>query len=112
MPAVKDCRADSHTRHTLPGPAEAFASKGAWTGQRAPADGCGLPRPECLSAGARGAQEVACVAFSPDGRLIAAQGGAPEWNLVIWNWEKSKVAGMFRTCNASGAPVHQARPAK
>ncbi len=51
------------------------------------------------------------MAFSPDGRLIAAQGGAPEWNLVIWNWEKSKVAGMFRTCNASGSPVHQARPA-
>lgn len=49
-----------------------------------------------------------CLAFSPDNRLLAAQGGAPEWNLVIWNWEKAKVAGMLRTCNATGAPVHQA----
>ena len=55
------------------------------------------------------AQEVVCLAFSPDNRLLAAQGGAPEWNLVIWNWEKAKVAGMLRTCNATGAPVHQAR---
>ena len=69
--------------------------------------------PECRRAGT---QEVACVAFSPDGRLIAAQGGAPEWNLVIWNWEKSKVAGMFRTCNAArrarapGTPGIASRP--
>lgn len=49
-----------------------------------------------------------CLAFSPDNRLLAVQGGAPEWNLVIWNWEKAKVAGMQRTCNATGAPVHQA----
>ena len=49
-----------------------------------------------------------CLAFSPDNQLLAAQGGAPEWNLVIWNWEKAKVAGMLRTCNATGAPVHQA----
>ena len=54
------------------------------------------------------AHEVVCLAFSPDNRLLAAQGGAPEWNLVIWNWEKAKVAGMLRTCNATGAPVHQA----
>ena len=53
---------------------------------------------------------MACLAFSPDGRLLAAQGGPPEWVLVAWNWEKSKAAGVVRTCSAAGAPVHQARP--
>ena len=47
------------------------------------------------------------MAFSPDGRLLAAQGGAPEWNLVLWVWEKSKVVTSVKTTNAAGNPVYQ-----
>lgn len=47
------------------------------------------------------------MAFSPDGRLLAAQGGAPEWNLVLWVWEKSKVVASVKTTNAAGNPIYQ-----
>ena len=30
------------------------------------------------------------VAFSPDGKWVIAQGGAPEWNVTLWNWERCK----------------------
>eukprot|EP00241_Pyramimonas_parkeae_P007877 CAMPEP_0114261564 /NCGR_PEP_ID=MMETSP0058-20121206/21223_1 /TAXON_ID=36894 /ORGANISM="Pyramimonas parkeae, CCMP726" /LENGTH=181 /DNA_ID=CAMNT_0001377145 /DNA_START=26 /DNA_END=567 /DNA_ORIENTATION=+ len=36
-------------------------------------------------------QEYACLAFSPDGKMLVSQGGAPEWTLIVWVWEKSKV---------------------
>lgn len=49
------------------------------------------------------------MAFSPDGRLLAAQGGSPEWNLVLWVWEKSKVVTSVKTTNATGNPVYQVR---
>jgi hypothetical protein len=49
------------------------------------------------------------MAFSPDGRLLAAQGGSPEWNLVLWVWEKSKVVTSVKTTNAAGNPVYQVR---
>ena len=45
--------------------------------------------------------------FSPDGRLLAAQGSAPEWNLVLWIWEKSKVVTSVKTTNNAGSPVYQ-----
>ena len=49
------------------------------------------------------------MAFSPDGRLLAAQGSAPEWNLVLWIWEKSKVVTNVKTTNNAGNPVYQVR---
>lgn len=51
------------------------------------------------------AQEYVSMAFSPDGKLLLAQGGAPEWNLVLWVWEKSKVAATIKTTNQQGLPV-------
>ena len=47
------------------------------------------------------------MSFSPDSKLLVAQGGAPEWNLVLWIWEKSKVASTFKTTNPTNSPVHQ-----
>ncbi len=52
-------------------------------------------------------QEIASITFSSDSKLLAAQGGAPEWNLVIWSWEKSKVLASVKTSNASGSPINQ-----
>lgn len=52
-------------------------------------------------------QEIASMAFSPDGRLLAAQGAAPEWNMVLWIWEKSKVVTSVKTTNNAGNPVYQ-----
>lgn len=46
------------------------------------------------------------MSFSPDGKMLVAQGGAPEWNLVLWLWEKSKVASSVKSTNQQGAPLH------
>lgn len=46
------------------------------------------------------------LSFSPDGKMLVAQGGAPEWNLVLWVWEKSKVAAAMKTTNQQGAPLY------
>ena len=41
-------------------------------------------------------QEYVCLAFSHDGAFLAAQGGGPEWNLAVWQWEKSKLSGVVK----------------
>ena len=53
----------------------------------------------------RVAQEYVSMAFSPDGKLLIAQGGAPEWNLVLWVWEKSKVACIVPSRQGGGASL-------
>ena len=45
--------------------------------------------------------------FSPDGKTLAAQGGAPEWNLILWIWEKTKVGSMIKSTNQQNMPVFQ-----
>lgn len=37
-----------------------------------------------------GSDRFVCMQFSADGRHLATQGGAPQWNLLHWNWERSK----------------------
>jgi len=37
-----------------------------------------------------GSDRFVCLQFSGDGRHLATQGGAPSWNLLYWNWERSK----------------------
>lgn len=54
-------------------------------------------------------QEYVSLSFSPDGKLLLAQGGAPDWNLLLWTWEKSKVASSVRSTNLQGSPVVQVR---
>lgn len=52
-------------------------------------------------------QEYVSLSFSPDGKLLLAQGGAPDWNLLLWAWEKSKLASSVRSTNLQGSPVVQ-----
>ena len=46
------------------------------------------------------------MSFSSDGKMLLAQGGAPEWNLMLWVWEKSKVSASVKTTNQQGSPVY------
>jgi len=37
-----------------------------------------------------GATHFVCLAFSPDSKYLVTLGGAPDWNLLYWTWEKSR----------------------
>jgi WD40 repeat protein len=62
-----------------------------------------LQSTECLS------KEFVSISFSSDSRVLIAQGGAPDWTLVIWSWEKSKQLGFLKmAANPSNTCVHAA----
>ena len=40
-------------------------------------------------------RSVHSLSFSADGKHVVVMGSGPEWNLVLLNWEKGKVAARF-----------------
>ena len=52
-------------------------------------------------------QEFTSLAFSPDSKYLIAQGGRPDWILVYWGWEKSKLMATFKTSPQQSNAVHQ-----
>lgn len=70
-----------------------------------------MKRRKVLLSSEAGSPEYVHLAFSPDEKYIIAQGGYPEWNAVLWLWEKSKVVFSVRTSNQQGSPVYQVRSA-
>lgn len=53
--------------------------------------------------------EFVSLAFSPDSKYLVAQGGEPDWTLLYWTWEKSKVMAVVKiTSPQPNAPVYQA----
>jgi hypothetical protein len=45
--------------------------------------------------------------FSADGRMLAAQGGAPNWKLLLWDVMATKVAASIRSVD--GTVAYQVR---
>lgn len=66
-----------------------------------------LKRRKVLNAADYGFTEFVSLAFSPDSKYLASQGGKPDWTLLYWTWEKSKVMATTKTTNQHGAPVYQ-----
>jgi len=55
-----------------------------------------------------GSHEFVCIAFSLDGKYLVAQGGGPEYNLVLWSMEgKTRVVDTICTSSIDGDPVFQ-----
>lgn len=55
-------------------------------------------------------QEYVALSFSADGKLIIAQGGPPEWNLILWVWEKGKQSASIKpSTNQQPFPICQVR---
>ncbi|XP_055956153.1 cilia- and flagella-associated protein 57 [Patella vulgata] len=52
--------------------------------------------------------EYVSLAFSPDSKYLVAQGGKPDWTLLYWTWEKSKVMATAKTSNPQNtADIYQ-----
>lgn len=55
-----------------------------------------------------GSREIRCLAFSSDGRFCLTQGAGPEWNLILWNIEKTvKIMGTVKISMSDDNPVNQ-----
>eukprot|EP01028_Stygiella_incarcerata_P004742 TRINITY_DN2061_c0_g1_i1.p1 TRINITY_DN2061_c0_g1~~TRINITY_DN2061_c0_g1_i1.p1 ORF type:complete len:1197 (+),score=341.87 TRINITY_DN2061_c0_g1_i1:223-3813(+) len=55
-----------------------------------------------------GSREIVSLSFSSDNRTLIAQGGAPEWNLMAWRWEKLRCLGSVCSSDAERSfPVYQ-----
>ena len=51
-------------------------------------------------------REYVSLAFSPDSKYLAAQSGDPDYTLLYWTWEKSKVMASIKS-NMNSSPVYQ-----
>jgi hypothetical protein len=54
-----------------------------------------------------GLQEFVSLAFSSDGKYLAAQAGTPDWMLALWVWEKSKLVATAKSTSQSGQTALQ-----
>jgi WD40 repeat protein len=52
-------------------------------------------------------REYVSMCFSPDCKFLLTQGGAPDWTLVNWQWEKARPLQYARVSNQAGAEIHQ-----
>lgn len=52
--------------------------------------------------------EYVSLAFSPDSKYLVGQGGKPDYTLLYWTWEKSKVMAFTKTTNPQhNPPIYQ-----
>ncbi|XP_022105499.1 cilia- and flagella-associated protein 57-like [Acanthaster planci] len=85
----------------------AVAEKGAEKATVTIYDLHSLRRRKVLSSADIQSNEIVSMAFSPDSKYLIAQGGRPDWTLVYWTWEKSKVMAVTKTTNATNNDVYQ-----
>ena len=56
-----------------------------------------LKRRRLLTATDSLSKEFVSIAFSPDSKQLMAQGGAPDWTLPMWTWEKAYFVASIKT---------------
>ncbi|XP_006813560.1 cilia- and flagella-associated protein 57-like [Saccoglossus kowalevskii] len=66
-----------------------------------------LRKRKVLSSSEVQSTEYVSLAFSPDSKYLIAQGGKPDWTLLYWTWEKSKVMAVTKTTNPQNNDVYQ-----
>ena len=67
-----------------------------------------LRKRKILSSNEVQSTEYVSLAFSPDSKYLVAQGGRPDWTLLYWTWEKSKVMAHTKTTNPqTSVPIYQ-----
>lgn len=67
-----------------------------------------LRKRKVLSSPDVASNEYVSLAFSPDSKYLVAQGGKPDYTLLYWTWEKSKVMAVTKTSNPqTNPPIYQ-----
>ena len=62
-------------------------------------------RRKVLNVSDLGSDRFVALHFSADGRHLVTQGGAPQWNLLYWNWERSKPLAQVQVTRDKGQPA-------
>eukprot|EP00002_Diphylleia_rotans_P000166 TRINITY_DN1008_c0_g1_i4.p1 TRINITY_DN1008_c0_g1~~TRINITY_DN1008_c0_g1_i4.p1 ORF type:complete len:1179 (-),score=303.89 TRINITY_DN1008_c0_g1_i4:414-3950(-) len=66
-----------------------------------------MKRRKVLSHPELATKEFVCMCFSADSKSLLAQGGDPDWTLVLWSWDKAKILASMKVSNATNSTVHQ-----
>ncbi|KAL7750132.1 hypothetical protein RI367_004304 [Sorochytrium milnesiophthora] len=66
-----------------------------------------LRKRKCLTLNAGDAKEFVSLSFSADSKYIITQGGAPDWMLYNWTWEKGKVIASVKVAAQRDCGVSQ-----
>jgi WD40 repeat protein len=53
------------------------------------------------------AKEFVCAAFSAENKFLITQGGAPDFTLVLWSWDKARPHGSVKVSNVTGSTIHE-----
>ena len=53
------------------------------------------------------AKEFVCCAFSGCNKFLITQGGAPDWTLVLWSWDKARPNGAVKVSNLTGSTIRE-----
>lgn len=77
----------------------AIAEKGAERATITVYDLHSLRKRKILSSTEVQSTEYVSLAFSPDSKYLVAQGGRPDYTLLYWTWEKSKIMASTKTSN-------------
>jgi cilia- and flagella-associated protein 57 len=89
------CISSSHPKKII-----AVAEKTADNGIVTFYDSHSLRKKKTINHADLGSKEITSMAFSNDGKYFIMQGGAPEWNLCLWNIEKNiKLIYTFKSCH-------------
>lgn len=65
-----------------------------------------LRKRKTLSSADVQSDEFTSLAFSPDSKYLVMQGGKPDWTLLYWTWEKTKVMAKMSS-QQSSAVINQ-----
>lgn len=66
-----------------------------------------LRKRKTLSSADVQSDEYTSLAFSPDSKYLVMQGGKPDWTLLYWTWEKTKVMAKMNSSQQPSMTINQ-----
>ena len=69
-----------------------------------------LKKKKTLNLAEGSSQEHVSLGFSPDSKSLVSQSGGPDWNMVVWQWERAKVLAQVKSNGNTTYQVRQVNP--